>query len=472
MRVATRIAAGYGILLALLAAALGYQLLRVHQLEAISRSLAGSGVRASLISLGLLRNLDQVEEFTRKEFATGGDPGYAGRVAATQRAFADQLRELQSLPLSPPEQAAIAGLAAVWNRPQPEAALEARLASLQATREAAEGVIRATQAAIQAQARESAEASREAERASRWAATMAAAVSLVVSLWIILSISRPLRRLTAGTQAVAAGQFSHTLEERGPMELAALARDFNVMTQRLGELDQMKKDFVAHVSHELKAPLLAVVETIRLLLEETVGPLTERQRHFLELNLASCQRLSALINNLLDLSRLEAGVMEYDIQKHDLGALVRRALGEFEAQLQGDRVQLELPDAAVTVDCDGDRLIQVFGNLVSNALKFSPPGSAIRIRLAPSVRLEQAPDREFALVTVADCGPGVAPTDRQRIFEKFYRRSQAKKTAAGAGLGLAISKAIIEAHGGAIWVDGNSGGGSAFHVALLRYPVS
>jgi signal transduction histidine kinase len=289
--------------------------------------------------------------------------------------------------------------------------------------------------------------------------------------------------LTEGTRAVAEGEFSHKLPVAGSDELSQLASDFNLMTDRLTELDQMKKDFVSHTSHELKTPLASMHETIRLLLDEIPGPLTEQQRRLLELNLQSGLRLSTLIGNLLDLSRMEAGVIEYSMHRQDLRMLLRTAAAEFEIPMKEKLIQFEmrLPEEPVMADFDTDRMIQVVDNLLGNALKFSPPGSTVRLYLrrdnaVPAAAYSSGFSRVtgepqeggFAIIAISDTGPGVPTNEKRGIFGKFYqvRRSANKLAGQGAGLGLAISRTIVEAHRGAIWVEDNPGGGSTFCVLL------
>jgi two-component system sensor histidine kinase GlrK len=277
-----------------------------------------------------------------------------------------------------------------------------------------------------------------------------------------------LKRLAGGTRAVADGDFSVRLDSSGKDEFGRLAESFNQMVHRLAELDEVKKDFLSHVSHELKTPLVSMQETTELLLEEIPGPLNSRQRRFLTLNLESSLRLSTMISRLLDLSRLEAGVMEYEFLAHDLGDVVRTAVSSFEARSRELEVGIELnvPDHRVEVDCDRDRIIQVIGNLVDNALKFSSTGDTIEISVHPLIAAysEEGP----AFVEVKDRGPGIPDEDKERVFERFYqvRQGRGEGGGTGVGLGLAICREIIEAHGGDITVKDREEGGSIFSFEL------
>jgi len=316
-----------------------------------------------------------------------------------------------------------------------------------------------------------------------WIATFVAlAISVLVSLLIVRSISKPLAHLTEGTRAIADGKFFYRLDTTRNDEFAQLARDFNTMTLRLNELDELKKDFVSHVSHELKAPLASMRETIQLMLEEIPGPLTDKQRRLLELNLQSGTRLTSMITNLLDLSKTEAGVMEYELRCQDLVPLVRNSIAELEMQAQEKQIHINaaLPGKPLPVECDSDRIVQVTLNLIGNAVKFSPRNSEVKVQVE---RIEQIPEKTperwrrlitsagkdgyFGLVTVADCGPGITDSDKEKVFEKFHQIKQGKKIPGqGVGLGLSICRTIVQAHRGAIWVEDNPGGDSRFRVLL------
>ncbi|OFV97647.1 MAG: hypothetical protein A3H28_02330 [Acidobacteria bacterium RIFCSPLOWO2_02_FULL_61_28] len=506
MKIATKIALGYGVLITLLVAVLGYQLTVISRTARRSEDLSAINFRAGVLALQLLRDLDQIEEFTQKFFITA-DPDYGEQVAEMRETFSQVLQEIRSLRLSAGEAQEVEQLEQGWtkfrevasqheavpgsrNAAQLQSALADALAQLGQLRLQTLRFLQATRQGIEAQVAESAQASRSAQQVS-WAAALAALLlSLTVSFWIVRSISRPLGRLTEATQAVAAGRFSHQVQLEGRDELAQLARDFDAMTRRLNELDELKKDFISHVSHELKSPLASIQETARLLLEEIPGPLAPDQRRFLELSLQSARRLSSMIGDLLDLSRIEAGVMEYQIQSHDLGELIGTALAESEVQLQEKNLRVEVywPEEPVRVECDGGRILQVIGNVLSNARKFSPPGGTIQVRLRSAAEMpENVPDAwrkkglasgagRYALLSVANAGPKIPDTEKEKIFEKFHRIRGAsgsgqwppvtKLAGRGVGLGLAIARTIVEAHRGAIWAEDNPGGGSVFHILL------
>jgi two-component system sensor histidine kinase GlrK len=288
----------------------------------------------------------------------------------------------------------------------------------------------------------------------------------IVAIFLLRTINESLRRLTAGTRLISQGQFSHRLPTAGADEFSELAADFNTMTERLGQLDSMKKDFVSHVSHELKAPLASIRQTFHLLLEQIPGPLNEQQLRLLRLSNRSAERLAAMVGNLLDVSRMDAGSMEYLFAPADLLALARSVAEEFEVQARDKdiTIRIEAPDeGSFVVECDKERMSQVIGNLFDNALKFSPRGSEI----AASLKAKDSGTDRMLVFSVRDAGIGVPEEHKLGIFGMFYQVKQGRKlTGQGVGLGLAICRSIVEAHRGRIWVDNNPSGGSTFYFEL------
>ena len=216
------------------------------------------------------------------------------------------------------------------------------------------------------------------------AGSIAIVIGGLVSLLLVRTINKSLLQLTQGTRVIAQGNFSHRIPADGRDEFAELARDFNAMSQRLGELDHMKRDFVSHVSHDLKAPLASIRQTAHLLLEEIPGSLNDQQKRLLRFSYNSAERLAAMVGNLLDVSRMEAGSMEYMMAPLDLVSLVRTVAEEFQVQSDEKQISIRIEskaDSGVRLACDRDRLVQVIGNLFDNALKFSPCGSEIVARI-------------------------------------------------------------------------------------------
>ena len=502
MKIAARIAIGQLGFIALLVAVLLYQISLIHHLQSINRGLSETNVTAAKYSLQLLSDLEQVEEFTQKLFITS-DPDYLAPLRSERRAFERHLGIIRARALSAAEQAAAHRLAAAWRgssqsvflaRPLqsrdltgPGAArqLETQRAELDRLRLETRRLIQTTTEAIQLRVEQSQRTGQRAELVSYSAAAVAVALSLLVSYLTIRSISRPLGQLVRGTHALAGGDFQYRVDDRGDDELAALAGDFNSMVDQLSKLDQLKKEFVSHVSHELKAPLASMQETTQLLLDRLAGPLNDQQARLLALNLQSGKRLSKMIANLLDLSRMEAEADQLRFEIEDLVALVGGAVAEFEPRTRERDLRLDFETARppLRVECDGHRILQVVTNLLENAFKFAPAGSTVTVRTGTTARLPEAVpeiwrarladvEPELAWIAVSDHGPGVPAEHRLKIFEKFHQIKQGSKVAGqGVGLGLAICRRIIEQHRGAIWIEDNGGRGSRFQVLLpLRQP--
>ncbi len=494
MKISTKIISGYGILISLMVGLLAHQVFTIHRMQSVTTRLSKVNFDVAYRALRLKNDIAPVEEFTRKSFASD-DTDYPAILREYRTLFETRLLEFEDTELSPEEQEEIQRLARFWRafseelerqqlqRSPHQAELPAILEEhIERLKTQTETVRNATESTIEKTVQESGETARAAQTVTWIVASIALVLGGLVSLFIVQSISAPLKQLTQGTRAIAEGKFFYRLDTTRHDEFAQLAKDFNTMTHRLNELDQMKRDFISHASHELKAPLASMQETIQLLLEQIPGPLNEKQKRLLELNLESGQRLSAMIGNLLDLSRMEAGVIQYELKSNDLAALTCAAAADLLTQAAKRDLELtvDVPGKPLMVTCDGDRIMQIVRNLVGNAIKFSGKGSAIRVRvstvkeipagLPPNWRdkILTPPDgQECSLLTVTDFGPGVPDFHKEKIFEKFHQVKQGKKVPGqGVGLGLAICRTIVEAHHGAIWIEDNPEGGSVFHVLI------
>src|SRR5437763_496785 len=182
------------------------------------------------------------------------------------------------------------------------------------------------------------------------------------------------------------------------IRLSRLNEENKRIASRLVEVDQMKKDFISHVSHELKAPLASMQETTHLMLERIPGPLTEKQKRLLELNLQSGKRLAQMIGNILDLSRLEAGIVEYEMQKADIAELMHGVVIEVSNQARDKslRLLIDIQREPLTVECDPNRMVQLFTNLLENALRFSAKGGSVGVNVRQIRQLPNMPQHARA----------------------------------------------------------------------------
>jgi signal transduction histidine kinase len=250
---------------------------------------------------------------------------------------------------------------------------------------------------------------------------------------------------------------------RASRELHAANREIAVLRDRLRQELADREDLLTVVSHELRTPVTVILGYGRLLLSEKVGPLTEEQRRFLSETEKSCQRLNGFIGDLLETARSLAGDTVLEVSEMPVLQTIHSVANFLKPLLEERRLELLVAkeEAPLRARFDPARIEQVLTNLIGNAIKFAPPGSAIEV----TTRSVSRDLREMIEVEVADAGPGIPETDRARIFEPYVRAGEARH-AGGLGLGLAIARRLVEAHGGSIEVHGREGGGSRFLFTL------
>lgn len=287
----------------------------------------------------------------------------------------------------------------------------------------------------------------------------AVVLALLATAVIALRITRSLRRLSAATAAVAAGSFREPIRVGGRDEVGVLARSFNAMADRLRQHDELKEEFFATLSHELRSPITSVREAAHLLADGIPGPLTSKQARLVDIVRRSTDRLLRLVNQILDASRLRAGVLPLERVPLDLDWLVDRAMEEMRPQADEARVTLarERVGTRFTVLGDEDRLVQVVVNLLANAVRFTPVGGRVTVRL-----VDAGSECE---IQVEDTGVGIPNAELPYIFET-YRQAHPGK--GGTGLGLAIVRGLVLAHGGRVTAESQEGKGSRFTVLLPR----
>ena len=240
--------------------------------------------------------------------------------------------------------------------------------------------------------------------------------------------------------------------------LARQAGELSAQNERLRELDRLKDEFVALVSHELRTPLTSIIGYIQLLRDERASGLDTD--HFAEVIERNAERLLRLVGDLLFLSQMQSGQLTLELRDTDLSSLAVEAVEEARPEAQRKHVDLDLSATAVPrLAVDPTRIAQLLGNLISNAVKFTPQGGKVGVTLAV--------EGGEAVLSVADTGIGIRAADRERIFERFFRTEAAtRRVIPGSGLGLTISQAIVQAHGGTITVRSDEGHGSTFTVRL------
>ena len=297
---------------------------------------------------------------------------------------------------------------------------------------------------------------------------LAAGLGLLLS-WAVIG---PIQRVEARLAEIAAGDFSGRVDVPNRDELGSLGANLNRMNDELrrlyGELEMAsrhKSEFLANMSHELRTPLTAIIGFSQVLRQRLFGAINAKQEEYLDDILSSGNHLLSLINDVLDLSKVEAGQVELEVAAFSLREALERGAATLgvRAVENGVGLAVELAPDVDIVDGDERRIRQVLFNLLSNAVKFTPSGGHVTVACARV-------DGEVQ-VAIADTGPGIAAEDHERIFEEFQQTDVAVDHREGTGLGLALSRRLVELHGGRIWVESEPGQGSRFVFTLPQAEV-
>jgi len=311
------------------------------------------------------------------------------------------------------------------------------------------------------------------EKLGRWmalssvAAVAALTLGLLLALLLAKNLVAPLKAITEGTREVRAGRLDTLVQVARDDEIGDLARDFNAMTQQLKELDAMKRDFVAGVTHDLGTPLYAIRSAAEFLIKDQAAHLERGGVEYLMMISNSAIQLSSFVDNLLTTARIEAGKQEAFFERFDAWEIVEECVGLYAIRARESNVLLTARCEAPTTFAVGDQGMfrQMVMNLVSNAVKFTPNGSV-------DVALSRTKER--LVLTVKDTGIGIAPLHQELIFDRFFRVRQPKGTPIrqGSGLGLAIVRALAAVQQGEIRVHSDLGKGAVFELLLPDQPLS
>ncbi|HET8679913.1 MAG TPA: ATP-binding protein [bacterium] len=291
-----------------------------------------------------------------------------------------------------------------------------------------------------------------------WTVLITLLWAAAVSLLLAQRIAGPIQEMRAATARMAAGELGQRVPVRTADELGDLARSLNYMATELERLDAMRREFVADASHELRTPvanLIVAVEALRAELpaSNTAAPLIDAIEREVE-------RLRVLVENLLDLSAIESGQVRLRLVPTDIAQVAHGMVESFRGRAAQASIALDYagPGRGLSVRADPDRMSQVLGNLVDNALKFTPRGGRVSVSVTDH--------RGAIAITVDDTGPGIPPDDLPHIFDRFFKADRSRSGHRGAGLGLAIAKRLMTAQGGEIRAEHRPGGGARFVVTL------
>jgi signal transduction histidine kinase len=285
-------------------------------------------------------------------------------------------------------------------------------------------------------------------------AAASASAAVIAALLLARGIALRIDRLRASSAALAGGDLGVRASEEGPAEIADLARSFNEMAGNLARLFDARRELVAWASHDLRTP----IASLQAMLEAVEDGLAEPDRYLPAMH-EQVRTLARLVEDLFELARIDAGALTLELREAELAALVESCVRgvEAEAQARGVRVETRVLDGA-KARCEPEKVERVLYNLLANALQHTPSDGSVAVLVEPR--------RDEVQVTVEDSGEGIEPETARRMFERFWRGDAARTSGTGAGLGLAIARGLVEAHGGRIWAESRVGGGARISFTL------
>jgi two-component system sensor histidine kinase GlrK len=460
--------AGFTLVILPLVGALAYSAWNTERLAGQSRSAVFNASQAARASRSLVERIGTIERLAQQA-AVLDDPDLVQGYARVHRSFRQLAEEIGQLPLDDTQ------LAALSRAVGHEQALYDLLTSMPRSRvEAAaisEHVDQLVDASREVLAINNLIVDREVERLRASADEVqrglillllfSTAVALTIALALTRYIARPIVAIDAAIRQLGGADFSRPIAVRGPEDLRYLGRRLDWLRRRLDEFETQKNRFLRHISHELKTPLTALREGAELLNDQVAGPLVPAQRQVVSIMRDNSVKLQRLIEELLDYQRALHAAASLEVKPVVLDSLVTEATRAHELAAQSKGLRLNIDSQAAMVEADPEKLRSILDNLVSNAVKFSPPGGSITVK----ARVQAGE----AVIEVMDSGPGVPPEERESIFNLFFRgRGKGEGTRIkGSGLGLAIARELVEAHGGHIAVVPEGTGGH-FRVTLPR----
>ncbi len=291
-------------------------------------------------------------------------------------------------------------------------------------------------------------------------------ISIVVGIMGIWFISRsiivPLNKLKSGLKLVSVDNYTYEMDMTSKDEFGELAAAFNDMNRQLKADDEIRSDFIATLSHEIRSPLSSIRESVNMLAEEVFGPVNGKQKKFLTIAGNEIARITSLLNHLLDASVLVSGTEKRPVSSFDPNQLVKSAISSITpgAQTRGIRTKFKVLEQPPMVKGNEKEIMQVIINILDNAVKFSPDNSQV------DVRLTRGPGKHFLTCGISDEGPGIPEDKKNLIFKKYYRAREVRTHMDGVGLGLNIARRIVQANGGAIFVKNNPDKGCTFSFTL------
>src|SRR3954462_12636101 len=458
-----------------LVGALAYSAWNTERLAGLSRSAVFNASQAARASRSLVDRIAAIERVAQ-QMAVLNDPELAVDFTRIHRSFQALAEEIAQLPLDEAQAVAL-------KRPveqeqslydllpeQPRQRLDSKAVSrrMDGLIDGARDVLAINNRVVDREVHRLHVKAEQVQRGLLVLVLFSTAAALSIALALTRYIARPIAEIDSAIRQLGGADFSRQIAVRGPEDLRYLGRRRDWLRRRLDEFETQKNRFLRHVSHELKTPLTALREGAELLHDKVGGPLTPVQRQVVGIMRDNSVKLQRLIEELLDYQRALHAAASLEVHSIELDVLIADAAcaHQLAAAAKGLRLVIEAP--AVTLDADPEKLRSIVDNLISNAVKFTPPGGMVSVE-ARAVGGDAGGE---AVIEVRDSGPGVAPEDRDSIFNLFFRgRAKAQGGVKSSGLGLAIARELVEAHGGRIVVVPSASGGpqgAHFRVTLPR----
>jgi two-component system sensor histidine kinase GlrK len=468
--------AGFTLVMLPLVGALAYSAWNTERLATQSRSAVYNAAQAARASRSLVDRISSIERVAQ-QMTVVDHAGLAVDYARVHRSFRQLGDEIAQLPLDAAQMAALDRTMAeeqalydmLTGQPRPKPGTKAVAARIDRLIDSAREVLAINNRIVDREVERLRTKAEKVQRGLIVLVIFSTAVALTIALALMRYIARPISEIDGAIRQLGGADFSRPITVRGPEDLRYLGRRLDWLRRRLEEFETQKNRFLRHVSHELKTPLTALREGAELLYDQVAGPLQPTQRQVVSIMRDNSVKLQRLIEELLDYQRALHAAASLEVKPILLDELVAGAAREHELAAQAKGVSLRIDAQPAMLEADPEKLRSILDNLISNAVKFTPPGGTIAVR----ARVGTGNEAGMAMIEVMDSGPGVPAEERESIFNLFFRgRSRAdgvgmRGAIKGSGLGLAIARELVEAHGGQIAVVADGGGGH-FRVTLPR----
>jgi two-component system sensor histidine kinase GlrK len=460
--------AGFTLVMLPLVGALAYSAWHTERLASQSRTAVYNASQAARASRSMIERIASIERLAQ-QMTVLDDPEIGVSYARAHRGFRSLAGDIALLPLDEAQAEALGRTVeeeqALYDRltdpdrpAVPRDEIEARLERLV---ESARDVLAINNRVVDREVERLRANADDLQRGLMVLVLFSTAVALGIALILTRAIARPIAQIDGAIRQLGGADFARPIDVRGPEDLRYLGRRLDWLRRRLDEFETQKSRFLRHVSHELKTPLTALREGAELLHDEVGGPLTPVQRQVVNIMRDNSVKLQRLIEELLDYQRALHAAASLEMRSVRLDELVAETARAHQLAAAKKGLRLKIVAEPALLEADPEKLRSIIDNLISNAVKFTPPGGTITVRAA-------AKENGEAEIDVVDSGPGVAPEERESIFNLFVRgRTNTDSSVKGSGLGLAIARELTEAHGGHIAVVGGGPGGH-FRVTLPR----